>query len=124
MDTARSPRSIVVDVLVPRIVSGLASHNSTARLGSPLRFVFFGRGSNCLAEFVRLLEDVLARYEEVYPELRVLADADLEVDFFRNIIHIQMHRRVRAMLRIEARIEGVRFILFFWRLDPERWVPS
>jgi len=41
-----------------------------------------------------------------FPELAALTAADEEVDFFRNVAHIQLHRRARAL----SRLVRVRFL--------------
>ena len=37
---------------------------------------------------------------KLYPELAALADENEDLDFFRNVAHLQIHRRIRAVHRL------------------------
>lgn len=51
-------------------------------------------------EHLTLLRNLAVQFPNMFRELRVLADSDVEVDFFANIAHLQMHRRARALNRL------------------------
>jgi hypothetical protein len=47
-----------------------------------------------------LLRKLCIGFPERFAELHALAHADIEVDFFANVAHLQMHRRTRALHRL------------------------
>ncbi|GFH23332.1 uncharacterized protein HaLaN_20931, partial [Haematococcus lacustris] len=51
-------------------------------------------------EHLALLRLLVLACPDVFPDLRDLADKDIEVDFFLNAAHLQLHRRVRALNRL------------------------
>ena len=51
-------------------------------------------------EHLTVLRTMVMTFPHRFPELAVLADSDEEIDFFKNIAHIQMHRRSRALARL------------------------
>ncbi|KAJ7564585.1 hypothetical protein O6H91_02G024400 [Diphasiastrum complanatum] len=55
-------------------------------------------------EWVALLREMVVHFSDVSPfqELRSLIASDLEVDFFINIGHLQVHRRIKAMARFRT----------------------
>jgi len=53
--------------------------------------------------FIGMLEDLVKHFPTSahFEDLVALCDAnDLEVDFFRNIVHVQLHRRMKALRRL------------------------
>ncbi|KAK9840687.1 hypothetical protein WJX84_003409, partial [Apatococcus fuscideae] len=56
-------------------------------------------------EHVALLRAIAVSFPAVYPDLAMLTNEDLEVDFFSNIAHLQLHRRSRALLRLSRAME-------------------
>jgi hypothetical protein len=55
-------------------------------------------------ELMRLMASALP---SSFPEMQPLLDADAEVDFFCNVTHLQMHRRVRALKKLHGCIRCV-----------------
>ncbi|KAB1216916.1 hypothetical protein CJ030_MR4G016071 [Morella rubra] len=57
-------------------------------------------------EWIDLLREMVLKLPEVanLDSLRALCSKDAEVDFFNNIIHLQRHRRARALLRFRNAI--------------------
>lgn len=53
-----------------------------------------------MQEHLALLRSLCVRFPARFAELSPLAAADIEVDFFANVAHLQMHRRVRALHRL------------------------
>ena len=53
-----------------------------------------------LQEHLALLRSLCVHFPARFAELSLLAAADIEVDFFANVAHLQMHRRVRALHRL------------------------
>lgn len=51
-------------------------------------------------EHLTLLRGIGLRFPEEQRDLCALADTDIEVDFFANVAHLQMHRRIKAMQRL------------------------
>ena len=54
-----------------------------------------------LQEHLAVLRTMVLAFPDRFAELAALADADEEIDFFRNIAHIQLHRRSRALSRLK-----------------------
>ena len=58
-------------------------------------------------EFVRLLGAVVRIVPDMFPDLLALTnDKDPEVDVLNNIVHIQMHRRIKALVRLKAIVQA------------------
>lgn len=54
-------------------------------------------------EFLDVLSTMVREFEhDSFTDLKVLLDDDPEKDFFENIKHIQLHRRIRALRRLQA----------------------
>ena len=53
-------------------------------------------------EYVKLLRTIILVIPERYPDLLLLTDSDPELDILHNIVHIQMHRRIRAILKLKT----------------------
>ncbi|XP_062008273.1 U3 small nucleolar RNA-associated protein 20 [Rosa rugosa] len=60
-------------------------------------------GTAVREEWVELLREMVLKLPEVanLGSLKPLQDENLEIDFFKNILHIQKHRRARAMKRFK-----------------------
>ncbi|XP_050365350.1 uncharacterized protein LOC126783867 isoform X2 [Argentina anserina] len=85
------------------------------------------RGTAVREEWVELLREMVFKLPEVanLGSLKHLQDENLEIDFFKNIIHIQKHRRARAMKRFKNAVtdsclaEGITkklFVPFFFTI--------
>ncbi|ONI16067.1 hypothetical protein PRUPE_3G077100 [Prunus persica] len=59
------------------------------------------RGTSIRKEWVDLLREMVLKLPEVanLGSLKALCDEDAEIDFFNNIVHLQKHRRARALSR-------------------------
>ena len=53
-----------------------------------------------LQEHLAAMRKLAIAFPARFPELASLSNADEEVDFFRNVAHIQLHRRSRALSRL------------------------
>lgn len=53
-----------------------------------------------MQEHLMLLRKLCIGFPERFAELHALSHADIEVDFFANVAHLQMHRRTRALHRL------------------------
>ncbi|XP_004305310.1 PREDICTED: small subunit processome component 20 homolog [Fragaria vesca subsp. vesca] len=84
-------------------------------------------GTTVRVEWVDLLREMVLKLPEVanLGSLKPLQDENLEIDFFKNIIHIQKHRRARAMKRFKNAVtdsympEGITkklFVPFFFTI--------
>lgn len=83
-----SDKYCIESSLLPEIKSGLKSKSENVRH----EFV------NILLQFTRIYQNLYPRYKD----LLVLNDTeDIEVDFYENIRHIQMHRRARALKKLQ-----------------------
>ena len=51
-------------------------------------------------EYLHLLSHLFLEFPETYKGMAVLCDEDQEQDFFKNVTHLQVHRRVRAVNRL------------------------
>ena len=51
-------------------------------------------------EHLAAMRKLAVTFSARFPELAALTAADEEVDFFRNVAHIQLHRRSRALSRL------------------------
>ncbi|KAK9465046.1 hypothetical protein V1512DRAFT_77837 [Lipomyces arxii] len=86
-DSARSRMfSIMETVIIPAIRNGLRNEHEGSR-----------------NEYIAILQ-LLVQHSSAYPKVAdlkiLLFDDDEEADFFNNIVHIQSHRRQRAILRL------------------------
>eukprot|EP01083_Nonionella_stella_P048614 129842_1 len=93
---ARAPRhftdSLAREVIAPVVLLGLRGDDETV-----------------LKEFVLLLSTIVRRFPEEYGGLHHLHHRDPEADFFENIMHMQRHRRRKALGRLQkvfVRAEG------------------
>eukprot|EP01043_Picozoa_sp_COSAG02_P004304 COSAG02_NODE_111_length_36009_cov_42.221248_1_plen_2408_part_00 len=60
-------------------------------------------------EFVRLLGAIVRVVPDMFPDLLELTDdKDPEIDVLNNIVHIQQHRRVRALARLKSIVQDGR----------------
>ena len=57
-------------------------------------------------EAVGLIAVVVAAFKEQFPHLALLIDMDQEVDWFNNIVHLQLHRRVRALKKVATLVSA------------------
>ncbi|KAB1206516.1 hypothetical protein CJ030_MR7G000028 [Morella rubra] len=78
---------------------------SAAEIGS-LDYDTIVNAHEKICEWIDLLRDMVLKHPEVANlySLRALCSKDAEVDFFNNIIHLQRHRRARALLRFRNAI--------------------
>lgn len=58
------------------------------------------KASLSLQEHLTLLRQLAMSFPDKYAELNALSSADIEVDFFANVAHLQVHRRIRALRRL------------------------
>ena len=58
-------------------------------------------------EHVAALQTLAQRFPQ-FEDLRPLSHADPEQDFFHNVLHLQVHRRARAVHRLRRRVHGTR----------------
>ena len=83
----------VTTVLMPAIHKGLKQGSDATRKG----FI------SLLAHVVKVFSQdcpTAADFPQLHGDLHVLLNADPEQDFFENIVHIQQHRRVRALAKV------------------------
>eukprot|EP00850_Spirogloea_muscicola_P011766 SM000074S21676 [mRNA] locus=s74:346390:362774:- [translate_table: standard] len=93
--TGGSPRTLVTSLLLPHVRTFIGSSDiSTTR-----------------REWVLLLREmvVLSPSAPLLLELAPLLNEDVETDFFHNVTHIQVHRRIRAMARFRQITQSVAF---------------
>ena len=53
-----------------------------------------------LQEHLAILRQLAVLLPEKFGELSALSSTDIEVDFFANVAHLQVHRRIRALRRL------------------------
>ena len=53
-------------------------------------------------EFVKLLRTIVMLVPDRYPDMLHLTDENPEADIFNNIVHIQLHRRVKSLNKLKA----------------------
>jgi U3 small nucleolar RNA-associated protein 20 len=58
------------------------------------------------SQHLELMRLMAAALPGSFPEMQPLLDEDVEVDFFYNVTHLQMHRRVRALKKLHACIRS------------------
>eukprot|EP00897_Mesotaenium_endlicherianum_P002352 jgi/Mesen1/2144/ME000152S01235 len=77
-------KGLVQRLLLPHVKNAVNTNNMAVR-----------------REWVALLREMVARFDGIASlrEFRPLLSDDVEVDFFNNIVHLQVHRRIRAMAR-------------------------
>ncbi|MES1911804.1 MAG: hypothetical protein MHM6MM_004180 [Cercozoa sp. M6MM] len=66
------------------------------------------RNDDARREAVTLLAHLCRAAPDLFRGLRLLCDDDVEQDFFSNVVHIQLHRRQRALRRLGDFIEAHR----------------
>eukprot|EP00163_Fabomonas_tropica_P007395 TRINITY_DN1710_c2_g2_i3.p1 TRINITY_DN1710_c2_g2~~TRINITY_DN1710_c2_g2_i3.p1 ORF type:complete len:2520 (+),score=613.45 TRINITY_DN1710_c2_g2_i3:964-8523(+) len=93
-DTGGSYRNMLERAILPAIKARASARSESVR-----------------HEFIRILGELCRLFPEVLTDLQVLVNEDPEVDFFVNIIHIQTHRRVRALTRFASMVEGDSFLM-------------
>eukprot|EP00698_Gefionella_okellyi_P013125 TRINITY_DN3578_c0_g1_i1.p1 TRINITY_DN3578_c0_g1~~TRINITY_DN3578_c0_g1_i1.p1 ORF type:complete len:2700 (+),score=760.97 TRINITY_DN3578_c0_g1_i1:176-8101(+) len=77
--------------ILPAIRRGMSARVETARI-----------------EMLKVLAEVVVLFPTQFADLNILVTDDAEVNFFTNILHIQLHRRIRALHRLTERCkEGV-----------------
>ena len=85
--------NIILRILYPAIKRQMKSHQEAVRV------VFLGTLEQLVVAFPA---------HPAFTEMTALREVDQEKDFFRNIVHIQMHRRIRAVVRLGVLVkEGV-----------------
>ena len=52
-------------------------------------------------EHVALLRELALAFPAAFPDAHHLTDADPELDFWNNVAHLQLHRRSRALQRLQ-----------------------
>ncbi len=53
-----------------------------------------------LQEHLTILQQLSVSFPEKFAELNALSSTDIEVDFFANVAHLQVHRRIRSLRRL------------------------
>lgn len=85
-----------MDILLPAIKKSLMNANHVTQV----RINFLSKSD--IKEYINLLSAIVGILPEEFPELHTLkSTTDLEVDFFSNITHIQLHRRAKALKRFQ-----------------------
>ncbi|CAM9357727.1 unnamed protein product [Chrysoparadoxa australica] len=84
-------------VLVPGLRSGMTCHHAVTRKGFLLT----------LAALVAAFPQETSTITTVPSDLGCLSRDDKEADFFYNLCHLQLHRRVRALAAIRKQIEKI-----------------
>lgn len=87
---AKGLRSLVRTLLLPQVQRAL--HHPEGHVRS---------------QHLELMRLMAAALPSSFPEMQPLLDADAELDFFCNITHLQMHRRVRALKKLHGCIRCV-----------------
>ncbi|PIA45006.1 hypothetical protein AQUCO_01700514v1 [Aquilegia coerulea] len=69
------------------------------------------KGISIQREWIALLRDMVLRLHQVptLSSVKELCSKDAEVDFFNNILHLQIHRRAKALARFRKVIGGGNF---------------
>ncbi|EDO33281.1 predicted protein, partial [Nematostella vectensis] len=81
---------VIVNCVLPSVKLALRAKNEAARL-----------------EFLGILSYLCQRFDRpCFTDMRSLCDKDPEADFFENMRHIQLHRRIRALRRLETYCQG------------------
>ncbi|XP_048578586.1 small subunit processome component 20 homolog isoform X2 [Nematostella vectensis] len=81
---------VIVNCVRPSVKLALRAKNEAARL-----------------EFLGILSYLCQRFDRpCFTDMRSLCDKDPEADFFENMRHIQLHRRIRALRRLETYCQG------------------
>jgi U3 small nucleolar RNA-associated protein 20 len=81
--------AIVTEAIQPAILEGLNSKNTTAR-----------------QEWITALAHLVRKFPSNFEDLQLLTSADPETDFFNNIIHIQIHRKLKALRKFQKQCEA------------------
>ena len=55
-------------------------------------------------EFLHLMSHLFLEFPDDYKDMVILSDEDQEQDFFKNVTHLQLHRRVRAVNKLGSLI--------------------
>ncbi|KAK3258034.1 hypothetical protein CYMTET_32905, partial [Cymbomonas tetramitiformis] len=92
METGARPLAEATSELRP-LVRGLIFPVVTTALKHEMLYV--------RSEHLEVLRRLGQTLPEMFPELQQLLDKDPEVDFFYNVTHVQMHRRVRALRKLQ-----------------------
>ena len=87
---AKGLRSLVRTLLLPQVQRAL--HHPEGHVRS---------------QHLELMRLMAAALPSSFPEMQPLLDTDAEVDFFCNVTHLQMHRRVRALKKLHGCIRCV-----------------
>ncbi|KAF5199197.1 Small subunit processome component 20-like protein [Thalictrum thalictroides] len=69
------------------------------------------KGISIQREWIALLRDMVLRLHQIpmLNSVKELCSKDAEVDFFNNILHLQIHRRAKALARFQKKIVGGNF---------------
>jgi U3 small nucleolar RNA-associated protein 20 len=59
-------------------------------------------------EFLHLLSHLFLVFPDYYHSMVILTDEDQEQDFFKNVTHLQLHRRVRAVNKVSKLMLGTK----------------
>ncbi|CAM6096312.1 unnamed protein product [Calypogeia fissa] len=83
----KSMKSLVPNFLLPHIRNAMASDSLVVR-----------------REWVLLLREIAAHFpaDAALKEYHCLISKDMEADFFHNIVHLQVHRRIKAMMKFKG----------------------
>jgi U3 small nucleolar RNA-associated protein 20 len=105
-----SLRSAAVGALA-RFIEAAGDHphlSSTAQTAF-YRLLLFSVSTSATAsvrsEFLALARRLAEALPESFPDLASLMNEDPEVDFFFNVCHVQLHRRTRALQRLQQRLQ-------------------
>lgn len=83
------PEDLIKSIIYPALKSGLKNNSDEVR-----------------REVVRILSHLVGQYSVFYQDLAVLTHENPDLDFFHNIVHIQLHRRRKALVRLRSTCES------------------
>jgi hypothetical protein len=100
--------SLLAQTILPAVRRAMSSRSESARQARPYlatRGHRAGSDAGCGAQaFVATLAEIVQTFPKQFADMNKLIGDDAETNFFSNIVHIQAHRRVRALQRLRERV--------------------